>query len=94
MGCKTEGDLPRLIHKYTITLTDDPHDTWIKVVDTRTGCIAAASNWKVYLNSAPTSSDDQPPEWLDGDALDRSREMLAAINLARKRANPCGYVRE
>lgn len=94
MGCKTEDDLPRITRKHVSTLDKDPHDVWIKIVDTATGKIVAASNWKIYPNSTADSAGDEAPDWLDGDALERSRMILSAMNDARKRANPHGYVRK
>ncbi|KAK1762837.1 hypothetical protein QBC33DRAFT_255764 [Phialemonium atrogriseum] len=92
MGCKTEADLPRIINKYTAIMSEDLHDIWIKVVDTKTGKIAAASNWKIHPNGASASSDDQPAEWLEGEELEKSRKTLESLNEARRKANPGGYV--
>lgn len=93
MGCKSEDDLPRSVEEFT-KLMEDPHDIWVKVTDIASGRIVSASNWKVYPSSAPTSSDDQPSPWLEGEALEMAETMLGTMNEKRRKANPGGYVRE
>lgn len=93
MGCKSEADLPRLVEMYADAMRRDHHDIWVKVVDREKGNIVAASNWKVYPSGAPESAGDHPPAWLEGEDLDRTRGMTAAMNEARNRANPGGFIR-
>lgn len=92
MGCRSEADIPRLADWYARRLRSDPFDVWIKVVDAATGRLVAASEWKVCPNGP--GPDDEPPEWLEGESLERSRRMMGAINAARRKANPAGYVRK
>ncbi|KAI1344140.1 hypothetical protein F5Y15DRAFT_103971 [Xylariaceae sp. FL0016] len=101
MGCSSEADLPRLISKYTEKMTSDPYSVWLKVVDegrvTEAGKqrIVAACNWDVYPNAhapAPASTDDGPPEWLQGEARERSAKMNRDINEARRASMPGGFV--
>ena len=58
LGCRTEEDLPRLLKKQEKTLREDNHDIWIKVVHNESGRIVAASNWRLYLKSAPVALDE------------------------------------
>ncbi|KXX74390.1 hypothetical protein MMYC01_209939 [Madurella mycetomatis] len=93
MGCRTEDDLPRLVQHHEKSMRNDPSDVWIKVTDQTTGRVVAASNWKVHVNGpAPASADDEPPEWLEGEALEKSKKMLQAFNEARRKANPGGFI--
>lgn len=94
MGCKTEADLPRLVQHHLKSMLQDPSDVWIKVTDQTTGRAVAASNWKVHVNGpVPASADDEAPEWLEGEALEKSMKMLQAFNEARRKANPGGFIR-
>ncbi|KAH9884420.1 acyl-CoA N-acyltransferase [Xylariomycetidae sp. FL2044] len=92
MGCQTEDDLPRLSARHARLMATDRHDVWIKVVETRTRRIIAASNWKVYPNGAPSSAGDTAPEWLRDEDRERAARMLGAMNEARRAANPGGFV--
>ncbi|GAB1312410.1 N-acetyltransferase domain-containing protein [Madurella fahalii] len=93
MGCKTEDDLPRLVRRHEKLMQQDSSDVWIKVTDQTTGRVVAASNWKVYVNGpVPASADEEPPEWLEGEALEKSRKIHRALNEARRKANPGGFV--
>lgn len=94
MGCRTEEDIPRLLSKQEKILREDNHDIWIKVVHNESGRIVAASNWRLYLKSAPVELDDRPPEWLDEEALARANAVLREANAVRREANPAGFVRE
>ena len=95
MGCKSEADLPLITQKYASELAEDPHDLWIKVVDTASGNIVAGSNWKVYPNAAPDSSDDKLTEWLDGETRETAIKVLRKVTKVRKIANKeGGYIRQ
>ena len=41
-----ERDIPRIRQLYIDTMTSEPADIWIKVVDTSTGRMVAGSNWR------------------------------------------------
>ncbi|KAI2607951.1 acyl-CoA N-acyltransferase [Hypoxylon sp. NC1633] len=89
MGCRSEADLPLITAKYARTLETDPHDVWLKVVDTATGKIAAGSNWKVFPNSgAPQVSDESVGDWVEGQLKQDTVEMMRLLNDARREANP------
>lgn len=95
MGCRTEADLPRLVRYYERPMRQNPSDIWIKVTDRATDRIVAASNWRIHVNGgrADDDGDNEPPEWLEGEALERSRKIFRAFNAARREANPGGFVR-
>jgi ribosomal protein S18 acetylase RimI-like enzyme len=93
MGCSSEGDLPRLVKYYQDGLRNDPHTIWIIVTDRRSKEVIAASQWKVYPNYAPAdSADDRPADWLEGEVLQKTKEMMSSMNEKRRIANPGGYV--
>ncbi|KAI0378769.1 acyl-CoA N-acyltransferase [Hypomontagnella monticulosa] len=93
MGCKSEADLPLITAKNLRDRERDPHDIWIKVVDSTTGKIVAASNWKVFLNSgAPNESDEVPPEWLEGEVLEKASKIMGVWNEARRKENPGPHI--
>ena len=94
MGGSSPEDISRLCESYTKHMRENPSDVWIKVTDTETGKIIAASDWRVYVNGAPQQADDEPPAWLEGAALERSKKITGQFNEARRRANPGPYVRE
>ena len=95
MGCKSEADLPLITTKNLRDRERDPHDVWIKVVDSTTGKIVAASNWKVFLNSgAPNESDEVPPEWLEGEVLEKASKIMSVWNEARRKENPGPHIRK
>lgn len=99
MGCPTEEDLPKLVGHFARTMREDHHAVWVKVVDRQAGgggVIAAAALWKIYpgIAGAPTSGDELPPAWLEGETREESGKLLDEMNGARRRANPGGFVRE
>ncbi|CAJ2506878.1 Uu.00g080640.m01.CDS01 [Anthostomella pinea] len=95
MGCASEADLPRCTASYARVMQTNEHDVWIKVVDTASGAVVAASNWKIYPNGSappPSSANDEPPDWLEGEARKRAARVLGAMNQARREAHPGGFV--
>lgn len=99
MGCRTEADLPRVAEHFRRDMETNAHDVWILVRDGDTGRLAAASNWRVYLNGAAAqASDDAPMPWMaergDEEALAKARSVMEEMNAARKAANPDGFLRE
>jgi hypothetical protein len=93
LGCRTEADIPRWLREQETILREDNHDVWIKVIHKESGRLAAASNWRLYLKTAPVELDDQPPEWLDDEAKARSKAVLDEMNVLRREANPAGFLR-
>ncbi|KAI1194011.1 hypothetical protein F5X97DRAFT_16798 [Nemania serpens] len=92
MGCQTEDDIPRITAKH-IREMSDPYEVWVKIVDSATGKIVAASNWKFFVNGgAPRSSDEHPPDWLEGEKRREAVEVMSAMNDARRKANPSAHV--
>ena len=94
MGCSSEEDLPRLVEDFQQEMRNDPHVVWIKVVDKVSGRMIAASQWKVFPNFAPVSSDDQPAAWLVGETKEKAANMMQIMNERRRKANPGGSLRE
>ncbi|KAK7931412.1 acyl-CoA N-acyltransferase [Apiospora marii] len=98
MGCRSEADLPRVADRFRDEMRTNVHDIWILVRDIESGRLAAASNWRVYLNGAAAqASDDAPMPWMaedggDGEALARARVVMGEMNAARKVANPEGFL--
>lgn len=79
-------DLPRLRALYTATMTADPADLWVKVVDVATGRIVAGSNWRVYVNGPPEDRPMDPvPWWLEGEARERAARFVEAADAVRLR---------
>lgn len=104
MGCRSEADLPRVAERSRHDMRTNVHDVWILVrdgadSDGNGGRLAAASNWRVYLNSAAVqASDDVPMPWLaergDEEALAKARNVTEEMNAARRAANPDGFLRK
>ncbi|KAK7942838.1 gnat family protein [Apiospora aurea] len=103
MGCRSEADLPRVAKRFGAEMRTNIHDLWILVRDKAPGPdggrgkLAAASNWRVYLNDAAAQqSDDAPMPWLaergDMEALERAQIVMDEMNTARKAANPDGFL--
>lgn len=96
MGCFSEEDLPQFVDKYIRIMQEDLTDIWIKVVDSKTGKIAAASDWKLYLGSEKAQKRIllEPPEWLESEDLKaRSRELMDPLNEVKTKANPDPFLR-
>ena len=99
MGCQTEADLPRLAERARDDMRANVHDIWIMVRDTQAGGrLAAASNWRIYLNEAAarTCDDKLPPglaEGGDAEAREKAVKMMDEMNAGRKKANPHGFLR-
>ena len=89
-GVSTTDDLPKLADKYAKIMANDAADVWVKVEDTTTGRIVAASNWKLYLasESALPRVQDEPAPWLVGEAVEKQKLLLEPLNEARTKANP------
>ncbi|KAK8069701.1 acyl-CoA N-acyltransferase [Apiospora phragmitis] len=102
MGCRSEADLPRVAERAREDMRTNVHDVWILVRDAGPdgggkGKLAAASNWRVYLNGAAArASDDAPMPWLtergDTEALAKAQSVIDEMNAARKAANPDGFL--
>ena len=84
MGCYSKADLHKIQKKYVETMKDDPSDIWIKVVDSASGKIIAASNWKIHLNHEdPNRPAEEPAEWLEGSDLEQSQKITSQFNETR-----------
>ncbi|KAJ8124222.1 hypothetical protein ONZ43_g12 [Nemania bipapillata] len=95
MGCKSEADIPRMAEKHIRDMAADPFEVWFKILDSATGKIVAASNWKFFVNGpAPRSSDEHPPEWLEGETQQQAAQMMSAMNDSRRKGNPGAHVRK
>ncbi|KAK3723124.1 hypothetical protein LTR37_001847 [Vermiconidia calcicola] len=93
MGCNSKDHLPRILEKYKQQMCTDKIDTWIKVVDKESGAVVAASNWKVYVNGTTDGgSEDEVPEWLEGEMREKSEELTRKMNEYRRRAMPGPFV--
>ncbi|KAK8116092.1 hypothetical protein PG984_012594 [Apiospora sp. TS-2023a] len=97
MGCRSEADLPMVAERFRHDMETNVHDIWILARDPGSGTLAAASNWRVYLNGAAAqASDDEPMPWLaergDKEALAKARNIMGEMNAARKAANPDGFL--
>ena len=90
MGCFSIDDVPKAVARYTRIMNEDPTDIWMKVVDTQTGKIAAASNWKLYLGSekAIKRQRKEPPEWLSNEVKEEAEAIAKPVNDARAASNP------
>lgn len=93
MGCLSEADVPKATAHFEEELRTYHHGVWIKVVDKATGRIAAASLWKIYPN-AGAPADEKPMAWLEGELLEKAKNLIGTMNEWRRKANPGGHVRE
>ena len=94
MGVHSPEDLPRCAQRFVEHMQNDPNDAWVKVMDKSTGRIVAASNWKVYVNGKTDGGvKDSPPEGLQGEDLEKSREIMEKVNQKKREANPGPFVR-
>lgn len=96
MGCKSSGDLHKLAAKYAEDMVTNPTDIWIKVTSSATGKIVAASNWKLYLGSAPVEPRglDEVMPWLDGEIALEAKRILEPMNEARILSNTAPFLRK
>lgn len=81
--CFMAADTPEghesLIRQRRQALNEDPCDYWIKVIDTSTGRIIAASNWKIYAGCVPELPIPVDISWLTGESLERVKGIWAAL---------------
>lgn len=96
MGCSSPEDLPKFIAKRIQTTKEDPSDIWIKVIDSTTLKIVAASNWKLYLGPATAipRGSMEVPQWLAGKQAEEAHALLDPMNEARNMANTEPFLRE
>ncbi|EME80807.1 uncharacterized protein MYCFIDRAFT_122166, partial [Pseudocercospora fijiensis CIRAD86] len=90
MGCLSPEDLPKFVDKRIRTMREDPTDIWIKVVDSETNKIVAASNWKLYLGPETSMKRRamEVPEWLTGDHAKAAHALMDPMNEIKIRNNP------
>ena len=94
MGCHSREDLSRCKKDHTQRMQNDPNDVWIKVTDKKSGCIIAASNWKVYVNGKSGGGvQESAPENLEGEELEKSNEIMAQMNAAKATSMPGPFIR-
>ena len=94
MGCHSPADLPRIQHTYVESMQKNLHEVWVAVKDCETGKFIAASNWRVYVNGEGGARDaDEPPEWLEGEDLERSKGVISRMNEVRAKSMPGPFVR-
>jgi hypothetical protein len=96
VGCFSINDLLRGTARYEKIMTEDPTDIWIKVVDTQTRKVIAASNWKLYLGSekAIKRERNEPPEWLSDKLNEESEAIAKPLNEVRAASNPHPFLCE
>lgn len=74
---------------------EDPSDIWVKVEDSSTGDLIAASNWKIHINGATKGdSPDEVPEGIEGDDLKESQRIIELFNTKRAECNPGPFLRK
>lgn len=94
MGVDSKNDLSKVTKTFIEKMQSDPNDVWIQVVDKESGQVIAASNWKIYINGETHGGvKDDPPEGLEGEWLEKSKEFMAKINEARAKSMPGPFVR-
>lgn len=95
MGCFSKDDTPKIKQSYVEKMQEDPNDVWIKVVDKQSGHIIAASNWKLYINGKSGGGvQDDAPDGLDGEVLEKSKAILKKTNDKRALAMPGPFIRK
>ena len=95
MGCHSREDLSRCKKDQLQHMQNDPNDVWIKVTDKKSGRIIAASNWKVYVNGKSCGGvQESAPETLEGEELERSREIMEKMNAAKAKSMPGPFIRK
>ena len=95
MGVKSKEDLPKVRDDYVKKMQSDPNDVWIQVVNKESGQVVAASNWKVYVNGETHGGvKEQPPEGIEGETLERSKDIMAKMNEKRAKSMPGPFVRK
>lgn len=94
MGCHSREDLKRCKEDHARRMRDEPNDVWIKVTDKKAGCIVAASNWKVYVNGLSHGGvKEEAPQNLQGEDLEKSREIMAKMNATKAERMPGPFIR-
>lgn len=79
MAADTPEGHASLAQQYQNGYKENPSTCWIKVIDTATNQIAAASYWGVYVGGLPEPKIGVDISWLQGDQLDRARRVWAEI---------------
>lgn len=94
MGCHSKDGLPKVRQDFIKKMEDDPNDVWIQVKDRESGQVVAASNWKVYINGPSHGGEqEEPPENLDGEMLEKSKNLLSTMNSLRAKSMPGPFIR-
>lgn len=96
MGTFSVDDIPKYAAMWAERQRTETHSVWIKVVDTTTGQLVAASNWGVHVNGIPADGPalDRPVPWLKGEDRATAEKILGGFNRVKWRENTGCYIRE
>lgn len=62
--------------KFIKDMREDPADCWMKLVDTATGKIVSAAQWKIYPTWAPLADHGEfKANWFEGKEREAAEEM-------------------
>jgi hypothetical protein len=62
--------------KFIKDMKEDPADCWMKLVDTATGKIVSAAQWKIYPTWAPHGEHEPfKADWFEGKEREAAEEM-------------------
>ncbi|TLD24671.1 Acyl-CoA N-acyltransferase [Venturia nashicola] len=70
--------------KFIKDMKEDSADCWMKLVDTATGRIVSAAQWKIYPSWAPLADHgDFEPNWLEGKDRETAEDMVTRFMTIR-----------
>ncbi|TID16586.1 Acyl-CoA N-acyltransferase [Venturia nashicola] len=70
--------------KFVKDMREDPTDCWMKLVDTATGKIVSAAQWKIYSTWAPLASHGEfKADWFEGKEREAAEEMFTKFMTIR-----------